>query len=411
MNTTSSETYELDPQVGREPVEVSIVLPALNEELNIGECVDWCLEGLRRAGAVGEILIVDSSTDRTPEIALAHGARVIKTPRRGLGRAYIEAMPFIRGRFVLMGDCDCTYDFRDLEGFLGKLRGGSEFVMGSRFKGSIEKGAMPPHHQYFGTPLTTWILNRIFSSRFSDIHCGMRAITAEALRRMNIVSQSWEYASEMVVKSVHMGLRFAEVPVHFYKDRNGRQSHHLRAGWWSPWAAGWINLKIMFIYGANFFLMVPGILFLALGLLLTLPLAFGPVTIGSVTFSIFWMLLGLLLSVFGLQCLFTGVLSLAFFDYSGERIRKYARRFHYNRITGMAIIAFCIGLLIEVTFFKGYVQNGYSLSLAVNRVSLHRAVFGMFLMLVGFLTFVFTLIFNGYLLSQKSRVHDTESLP
>ena len=158
---------EMDP-------EVSIVIPAVNEELCISDFVAWCHEGLRKAGVNGEILIVDSSTDRTPELALAGGARVLRTPKRGLGRAYIDAIPFIRGQYVIMGDADCTYDFRNLDGFVTKLRDGYELAMGSRWLGSIERGSMPPLHQYIGTPFTTWILNRIYGSRFTDIHCGMR---------------------------------------------------------------------------------------------------------------------------------------------------------------------------------------------------------------------------------------------
>ncbi len=127
--------------------ELSIVIPALNEELTVGDFVDWCKEGLAEAGIAGEVLIVDSSSDATAEIALAHGARVLKTPKRGLGRAYIDALPFIRGRYVLMGDADCTYDFRELEPFVEKFREGYEFVMGSRWRGSIEPGAMPFLHQ------------------------------------------------------------------------------------------------------------------------------------------------------------------------------------------------------------------------------------------------------------------------
>ena len=137
-----------------------------------------------------------------------------------------------------MGDCDCTYDFRELEPFVTKFRDGAEFIMGSRFRGYIEPGAMPPLHRYLGTPVTTWILNVIFSSHFSDIHCGMRGITRAALERMGLRSQSWEYASEMVLKSVHMRLRTEEVPIRFLKDREGRLSHHKRSGWFSPWARG-----------------------------------------------------------------------------------------------------------------------------------------------------------------------------
>ena len=195
--------------------EVSIVIPALNEALTIDDFVAWCHEGLEHAGVKGEVLIVDSSTDATAEIALAGGARVLRVPKRGLGRAYLDAIPHIRGRWVILGDADCTYDFRRLEPFVEGFRSGHEFVMGSRWKGSIEPGAMPKLHQYFGTPVTTWILNRLYSSRFSDIHCGMRGITRDALERMALRSQSWEYASEMVLKSVHMDLRTTEVPAYY----------------------------------------------------------------------------------------------------------------------------------------------------------------------------------------------------
>src|SRR5579862_6095593 len=122
---------------------LSIVVPALNERISIAEFVAWCQAGMQRAGIRGEILIVDSSTDETPQIALAHGARVLRTPKRGLGRAYIDAIPYIRGKYVLMGDADCTYDFRELSGFVEKFRAGYEFIMGSRFRGSIEPHAMP----------------------------------------------------------------------------------------------------------------------------------------------------------------------------------------------------------------------------------------------------------------------------
>src|SRR5258708_331263 len=246
--------------------QISIVIPALNEELTIGDFVDWCKEGLETAGIRGEILIVDSSSDATSTIALAGGARVLRTPKRGLGRAYIDALPFVRAPYILMGDCDCTYDFRELGPFMERFREGYEFVMGSRWRGYIEPGSMPPLHQYLGTPVTTWILNVLYSSHFSDIHCGMRGITTEALARMDLRSQSWEYASEMVLKSVHMDLRTEEVPIRFLKDREGRLSHHKRAGWFSPWQAAWINLRAMFVYGADFFLYKPGLLLLTVAL-------------------------------------------------------------------------------------------------------------------------------------------------
>jgi glycosyltransferase involved in cell wall biosynthesis len=381
--------------------ELSIVIPALNEELTIADFVAWCHAGMKAAGIVGEILIIDSGKDRTTELALAGGARVLRTPKRGLGRAYIDALPYIRGRYVVMGDCDCTYDFRELAPFVDKFRGGAEFVMGSRFRGYIEPGSMPPLHRYLGTPVTTWILNVIFGSKFSDIHCGMRGITKEALARMDLRSQSWEYASEMVLKSVHMGLRTEEVPIRFLKDREGRMSHHKRSGWFSPWQAAWINLRAMFVYGADFFLYKPGLLFLALGLLLTLPLSFGAQTLGPITFSMHWMLLGLALSILGLQCVYMGALSQVFFDYSGEITARWFRRVPYTRTVALSVAASGVGVLMGGALTWEYVRNGFRLfeGRAIN----HLGILGLLFAMGGFMTFTFTLLLHSTVVAVRRR--------
>jgi glycosyltransferase involved in cell wall biosynthesis len=373
--------------------ELSIVIPALNEELTIADFVAWCHEGMKKAGVRGEILIIDSGKDRTTELALAGGARVLKTPKRGLGRAYLDAIPYIRGKYVLMGDCDCTYDFRELAPFVEKFRAGAEFVMGSRFRGYIEPGSMPPLHRYLGTPVTTWILNVIFSGKFSDIHCGMRGITRGALERMDLRSQSWEYASEMVLKSVHMRLRTEEVPIRFLKDREGRLSHHKRSGWFSPWQAAWINLRAMFIYGADFFLYKPGWLLLVVGLVLTLGLSFGDVTLGPVTFSLHWMWLGVSLAVLGLQCVFMGILSQVFFDYGGAAAARWLRRFSYTRAVLVGAGLFAGGLVLTGLLAAKYLSHG--LVLVPREAVNHLGVTGLLLMIAGFMTFTFTLILHA----------------
>jgi glycosyltransferase involved in cell wall biosynthesis len=373
--------------------EISIVVPALNEELTIGDFTDWCKEGLTKAGVVGEILIVDSSSDRTAEIALSRGARVLRAPKRGLGRAYIDSLPFIRGKWVIMGDCDCTYDFREIGPFVAKFREGAQFIMGSRFRGYIEPGAMPPLHRYLGTPVTTWILNVLFSGHFSDIHCGMRGITRPALELMGLRSQSWEYASEMVLKSVHMKLRTDEVPIRFLKDRDGRLSHHKRSGWFSPWAAAWINLRAMFIYGADFFLYRPGFVLAALGLALTLPLSLGPVRVGAVEFSLHWMLLGVTLATLGLQCIYMGILTQIFFDYSGEATKRWFARFQYTRTVLVAACLFAAGFFLTALLLAFYVNHQFIL---IEGTKLnYLAVTGLLLMITGFMTFTFTLLLHS----------------
>jgi glycosyltransferase involved in cell wall biosynthesis len=374
--------------------EVTLLVPAVNEQITIEEFVEWCHEGLAAAGAKGEILIVDASTDHTPELAVKGGARVLHTPLRGLGRAYIDSIPYVRGRYVIMGDADCTYDFRKLAPFVEAMREGADYAMGSRWKGTIEPGAMPALHQYFGTPFTTWILNRLYSSHFSDIHCGMRGITREALLRMGLVSQSWEYASEMVLKSVRMELNTTEVPVTFLKDQEGRLSHHKRSGWFSPFAAAWINLRAMFIHGAEFFLFKPGIVLFALGLLMTLPLAFGDITVGAVTFSLYTMLIGVAFAVIGLQSIYFGCLAHVFLDYGGRHRERWRRVFRYTKMMVISGSAFGVGAALVAALVIRFLTSDYALpdaSAALN----HLGIVGLLLMIVGFSTFCFTLLLHA----------------
>ena len=391
---TAPDVELLIPEDDVDAPDLSIVIPALNEELTISDFVMWCRQGLEDAGVQGEILIVDSSTDRTPELALAAGARVLRVPKRGLGRAYMDAIPQIRGSWVLMGDADCTYDFRLLGPFVEKFQQGYEYVMGSRWKGSIEPGSMPRLHQYFGTPVTTWILNRLFSSKFSDIHCGMRGITRNALIRMDLQSQSWEYASEMVLKSVHMNLRTTEVPVRFLADREGRLSHHKRAGWFSPWQAAWINLRAMFIYGSDFFVLKPGMVLTLLGLIGTLAVTFGDLKLGRVTLSLNWQFLSVAMFVVGLQAVFLGGIAQVLFDFSGRRTRRWLRVFPYTRSVLIAMLLVVAGIGLAVPLAVGYLNNNLLLTSA-NFVQDHLAVTGLAAVIAGAQLFVFVLLLHG----------------
>src|SRR3954468_11289746 len=368
-------------------VDVSIVVPALNEEITVGEFVEWCKEGLKRAGVRGQILIVDSSADKTPEIVLAHGGEVLRTPKRGLGRAYIDATPYIRGQWIVMGDADLTYDFRELTPFVEAFRNGAEFVMGSRFRGSIEKGAMPGLHRYFGTPLTTWILNRIYGSRYSDIHCGMRGLTRFAFERINLKSQSWEYASEMVLKAARLKLGTAEVPVKFYKDREGRFSHHRRTGWLSPWIAGWLNLKVMLVYTPDSFLLKPGILLAAIGALISCALAKGPITVGGVGFSLYWLLFGVTCVTLGYSSIQIGVLARVMHGLRPTSLKKLRHVLSYDR--GMLLSGGCV--IVGIVLLGALVYRYLHADFKLFEIS-HPAIFGLLLIIVGFQTFCFTLL-------------------
>jgi glycosyltransferase involved in cell wall biosynthesis len=371
---------------GNEQPEISIVVPALNEELTIGEFVDWCWEGLKKAKVKGEIIIVDSSSDDTPNIALAKGAKVLRTPKRGLGQAYIDVIPFIRGDFIIMGDCDLTYDFREVKVFIDSYKKGNEFVMGSRFTGSIEDGAMPPLHRYFGTPLTTWILNRIYHSHYNDIHCGMRGLTKNALVRINLTSKGWEYASEMVLKASRIGLRIDEVPVNFYKDRDGRFSHHKRAGFWSPWYAGWINLKAMLIYSPDSFLMKPGLFSLFSGLLLTVLAVSGKFRIGNIGFGINIQMLGFLLTVLGFSFIQIAILSRRLHQLRSGFELWILEKVSYDK--GMIIsFAFILsGFILDANFVLDYIHNDFIAK------SSSISILGLLCLVLGAQFFVLTLL-------------------
>lgn len=404
---TSELQLDIPAEDANEP-ELTILIPTLDEKLTIGEFIEWCKIGLRKAGIAGEILIVDSSTDETPEIALASGARVLRTPRRGLGRAYIDAIPYVRGKYVLMGDADCTYDFREIAAFVQKFRAGYEFIMGSRFKGFIEPRSMPALHRYFGTPVTTRILNLLYRTSFSDIHCGMRGMTKSAFERIELESQSWEYSSEMVLKSVCLGLATAEVPVGFLKEPEGRVSHLKRIGWLEPWRAGWINLKAMFLYGADFFLLRPGLLLLILGLLLSLPVSLGPVAVGPVVLSMNWMMLGQTLAVLGLQSFYLGCIVQVLYNYSPQAAARWFRLFDYNRAMAISGILLAGAVALSLPLCRQYVRLGLRLPYGVSVWPNHLAATGMLVLIFGFLTFCNTLVLHAVRLRVKPRLSPQE---
>jgi hypothetical protein len=215
----------------------------------------------------------------------------------------------------------------------------------------------------------------------------MRALTRTALERLQLTSQSWEYASEMVLKAARLRLRTAEVPVRFYKDREGRVSHHKRSGWLSPWLAGWINLKVMFLYAADFFLLKPGALLFLLGLLLAASLAGGPYTLGGVGLNLHSMLLGVTLATLGFGAAQMGVLARAWYDFDPGWRRRWANVWTYDRGVLAAGAVTALGLALGGTVLWHWARNG----LLLYEIS-YAAVFGLLLVILGFQTFTFTLL-------------------
>ncbi len=263
-STNVSSFIERDERstVSRPTLELSVVMPCLNEEITVGVCVAKAVGTMKALGIAGEVVIVDNgSSDRSVEVATAAGARVVYHPLKGYGNALRRGFAEAQGEFIIMGDCDDSYDFTDLERFVECLRGGADLVMGNRLKGNIKPGAMPPLHKYVGNPLLSGFLNMLFKTGVGDSHCGMRGFRKDAVPKMNLQMPGMELASEMVIKSSLAKLAIEEIPITLWPDGRNRRPH-LRS-----FRDGWRHLRFMLMCSPSFLFFLPGMFLLVLGMM------------------------------------------------------------------------------------------------------------------------------------------------
>jgi glycosyltransferase involved in cell wall biosynthesis len=276
--------------------ELSVVMPCLNESATVGGCVQKALGAMKQLGIRGEVIVADNgSTDGSQRIAVEHGAKVVPIKLRGYGSALHGGIAAARGRFILMGDADDSYDFTQLEGFVCKLREGYDLVMGNRFQGGILPGAMPPLHRYLGNPVLTGIGRLFFKSPVGDFHCGLRAFRKDAIEQLELRTLGMEFASEMVVKATAFGLRVTEIPTTLSPDRRDH-APHLRT-----WRDGWRHLRFLLLYSPRWLFLYPGIALFALGITLSAALLPGPRRIGNVVFDVHTLLFAAMAILIGFQ--------------------------------------------------------------------------------------------------------------
>lgn len=326
---------------------ISVVMPCLNEEATIARCVQKAFCGIEKFGLPGEVIVADNgSTDRSVTIADAGGARVVHVPRQGYGNAYLAGFAAARGRYLVMGDSDDTYDFSELGRLITPLQSDDhDYVLGSRFRGQILPGAMPWLHQYIGNPALTWVLNRLFGLRVSDAHSGMRAFTREAYDRMRLRSTGMEFASELIINAAQAGLRVTEVPITYY-PRGGESK--LRS-----FRDGWRHLRFMLLRSPDWVFLAPGLTLLLFGVLLILALSPGPLPFAGHAWDVHALILGCLCTVLGVQVLTMGLSAKAYAyrrwpDVRDGTILKFYRHFTLERGILLGIVAFCVGLAINV---------------------------------------------------------------
>lgn len=290
-----------------EDLELTVIMPCLNEAETLEICIKKALKCMKENNINGEVLIADNgSTDGSIEIAERCGARVARIPTRGYGAALIGGTKEAKGKYCIMGDSDDSYDFSNLMPYIEKLREGYELVMGNRFKGGIEKGAMPFLHKYLGTPVISFIGRLFYHNNIGDFNCGMRGYNREKILELNLQTTGMEYASEMIVQSALHGLKIAEVPTTLSVD--GRT----RAPYLSTWSDGWRHLKFLLLHSPNWLFFIPGMILAIAGLLLMILIGVAPIIINNISFDINTMLFGGAFFVIGMNIIIFSIFTKIF---------------------------------------------------------------------------------------------------
>ncbi|MFA4701980.1 glycosyltransferase family 2 protein [Pyrococcus kukulkanii] len=337
-------------------IEVSVIIPTLNEEKTIGRCIEKIKRVFKEYNIKGEIIVADNSTDKTPEIARSMGAKVVTPDGRGYGYAYIYGFRYAKGKYIVMADGDDTYDFLEMPKLLEPLmKGEADLVIDTRLKGKILPGAMPALHRYIGNPILTWILNLFFGVGVSDAHCGFRAFTREALEKMNLKCPGMEFASEMLIEAKRKGLRIKEVPITYY-PREGESKL-------SSFSDGWRHLKFMLIQAPDWLYFIPSGFFFLLGVLL-LVLGFLKINIGVVpgTYS---MVAGSLFIILSYQVMNFGIFSKLYgikhgYFEDGKFVSWITKHLNLERGILIGLAIFLLGVTYVLYLGHIFLSQGYS---------------------------------------------------
>ncbi|MGE0503704.1 MAG: glycosyltransferase family 2 protein [Rhizobiaceae bacterium] len=332
------------------PLELTILMPCLNEAETLAVCIGKAMAYLERSGIVGEVLIADNgSTDGSQAIARDLGARVVPVSERGYGAALQGGIAAARGRYVIMGDADDSYDFEALDAFMARLRAGADLVMGNRFRGGIAPGAMPFLHRYLGNPVLSFLGRLFFGIEARDFHCGLRGFVADKVRALDLRTTGMEFASEMVVRPALAGLRIEEVPTTLQPDGRSRPPHL------KTWRDGWRHLKFLLMYNPRWLFIVPGLSLCGLGVILALILFLGPLQLNStMELDLNTFVAACFMIVGGTQLISFGILSRYYADITGilpanARSERLGGWISTDRMALNAGILFLAGLL-----FFGY---------------------------------------------------------
>ncbi|HNX81301.1 MAG TPA: glycosyltransferase family 2 protein [Candidatus Omnitrophota bacterium] len=376
-----------------EPIEVSVVMPCLNEEEGVGICIKKITEVFAQQHIRGEIIVADNgSTDRSCQVAESLGARVFHEPKKGYGAAYLCGLRQARGTYIVIGDSDDSYDFYDIPRFLDELKRGCDFVMGSRFLGKMQRGAMSWTHRYIGNPILSGMTRLFFRTRLSDIHCGMRAFTRVAYEKMDLVATGMEFATEMVVAALRNSFSMSEVPIN-YRVRAGESKL-------MPLADAWRHIRFMLLYCPVWLYFIPGTIGFLAGMFVQILLVPGPFLFVGHYWDVHFMVFASLLSILSYQVLHLGVYAHTFAIRQGflkyDAVTVFFKdRFNLERGLLLGLVMLVPGLIILGMVILEWIQGGFG---ALTR--LRESIFGMTLVVIAIQT-MFSSFFISLLFLEK----------
>jgi glycosyltransferase involved in cell wall biosynthesis len=372
-------------------VYISVILPSLDEESTIAECITKIQKVLQENALIGEIIVSDSSTDKTAEIARSLGAKVINPLKRGYGNAYIAGFQQAHGNYIVIGDADNTYDFSDIPKLIEPLKNRADFVIGSRFKGTIHSGAMTPLHRYIGNPALTWMINVIFGTRFSDTHSGFRAITREALDRLPLKSGGMEFASEMLIEASKVNLRIEEVPIDYYSRITPSKLH--------SFADGWRHIRFVLLMKPLPFVAIPGLLFSIVGLLL---MAFFSLQGNVESSHLHTFILGAIFVIGGIQVILTGFLMKTYSVIHGyeQKVGIISVLMNYSNLEkflAFSLVLLAAGVLVGLNILLQWVSMSFGF---LSEIS--TAIISLVLIVVGLELLLFAVFESMMLLNENN---------
>lgn len=380
--------------------EFSIIIPCLNESRTLPQCIARANSFIKQTKLAAEIVIGDNgSTDGSQALAKKLGAKVVSVPQRGYGAAIFGACQAAKGHYLIMGDADDSYHFDELTPFIAPLRGGHDLVMGNRFAGGIEPGAMPWKNRYIGNPILSLIGRLLFNSKIRDFHCGMRGFSSEAFRKMDLRTTGMEFASEMVIKAVLRKMRIAEVPVKLYKDGRDRPPH-LR-----PWRDGWRHLRFMLLYSPRWLFLYPGLALLLLGGTMIAALTPGVLPVGNVRLDIHSMLYGAAMIMLGYQAVLYSYLAKSFGIRSGL-LNDDTWTARFNRIFSLELGALAGATLLltglGISVYEVTQWGKTNFGVLNPETTMRPVILAVLLMMLGLETILFSFFASFFSLDTRS---------